>query len=67
MYRIKTKLKLLQLLYKHVKIALINSDVNPNSDGDVMDIILDMKDKKTVKELKLIEKDLKKWISEYEV
>lgn len=65
MYRIKSKLLLLKLLHDHVKLSLENSKVNPNSQSDMVDMVLAMKDKKTLRELKLIEKELKKWIKEW--
>lgn len=65
--RIKSsKLNLLKALQEDVDQALENADVNPSFEYDVAEIISTMRDKKTVKRLKVIKKELDKWIEEME-
>jgi hypothetical protein len=65
MFRINSKLELLKVLHDHIQLSLKNADVNPKSRSDIMDMIWDMKDKKKLRDLKLINKKLEKWIKDY--
>jgi hypothetical protein len=67
MLRIKNdRLKLLKTLQSHVKVSLDNADVNPNLELDVAELIIVLREKKTVKMLKSVKKELDIWIKEME-
>lgn len=63
MLRIKNdKLSLLKAILSHIDTSLENSEINPELDYDVADMIMSMKEKKSIRELKVIKKELEKWI-----
>lgn len=65
--RIKdNRLLLLKALRDHIDTSLDNAEINPNFESDVADMLTDMKEKKNVKRLKVIKKELDKWIKEME-
>lgn len=62
----KDRLLLLKVLRDHVKESLNNSEINPAFEEDVADMFLAIQDRKNVKQLKVVEKELEKWIDEME-
>lgn len=62
----KDRLALLEEVESFVDIWLKNVDVNINSKSDVSDFFRILQDKKKVKTMKIISKELKKWIAEME-
>ena len=66
MNRIKQdKLELLKALLEHVDESLENVEVNDALESEVEEMLIAMKDRKRVKQLKNIRKELNKWISEW--
>ena len=61
------RLNLLKELRNYVKRTLKNSDMNPNSKADVSDMMMELQDRKTVRTLKVVRKELDKWIKEMEI
>jgi hypothetical protein len=67
MRRIKNdRLLLLKALRDHVEVSLENSEVESQFEADVAEMIMAMRDKRTVKQLKVVRKELDKWIKEME-
>ena len=62
----KDRVLLLKAVRDHIKVSIDNADVNSNSEADISDMLLDMKDKKQLKQLKVVKKELDKWIKELE-
>jgi len=57
---------LLKALRDHVEVSLENSEVESQFEADVAEMIMAMRDKRTVKQLKVVRKELDKWIKEME-
>ena len=62
-----SRLNLLKELRNYVKKTLKNSDLNPNSKADVSDMMMELQDRKAVRTLKVVRKELDKWIKEMEI
>jgi hypothetical protein len=56
----------LKALRDHVEVSLENSEVESQFEADVAEMIMAMRDKCTVKQLKVVRKELDKWIKEME-
>jgi hypothetical protein len=54
------------VLRDYVEDSLVNSEIDPNLESDVAEMFADIQDRKTVKHLKCIKKELNKWIKEME-
>jgi uncharacterized protein (DUF2267 family) len=66
-YNLKNnRLNLLKELRSFVKRILENSDMNPNSKSDVSDLMAILQERKSVRTLKIVRKELDKWIQEME-
>lgn len=57
---------MLKALRDHVEVSLENSEVESQFEADVAEMIMAMRDKRTVKQLKVVRKELDKWIKEME-
>ena len=67
MIKIKNnKLNLLKVILDHVKDSLVNTEINPNVESEVTEMFDHIQDRKEVKQLKLIQKELIKWIKDME-
>jgi hypothetical protein len=60
------RLNLLKELRSHVKTILESSDMNPNSTSDISDMMLMLQERKTARTLKIMRRELDKWIQEIE-
>jgi hypothetical protein len=62
----KDKLKILNAVYDHIKEYLSYADINPDIESDVSEIFIQIKDKQKIKKLKNINKEIEKWIKNWE-
>jgi len=60
----KDRLCLLQAIFKFIEKDLDIGSLNADLDSEVSEFVADFKDKKTVRELKIIHKELERWIDE---
>jgi hypothetical protein len=60
----KDRLCLLQAIEKFIEKGLDLGSINAEIESEVSEFIADFKDKKSLRELKLIHKELKRWIDE---
>jgi len=63
----KDKVSLLKAVDDLVSDHLSNASINPNLEAEVADFILEFTDKKRLRRLKLLQKELRKWIKELDV
>ena len=66
-YNLKNnRLNLLKEIKSFVKTILENSDMNPNSKSDVSDMMAMLQERKSIRTLKIMRKEIDKWIQEME-